>query len=73
MFFNKSIRKENVLESVHEYIYKNNVFDVTTFSDIFNINYNNIKCIQGSGVLRYYLFNITCNSIDSIKNGLITI
>jgi hypothetical protein len=73
MFFNDNVKKENVIEYINEYIYKNSIFDVITFTDIFNFDYNNIKCISGTGLLRYYLFNMKCNSIENSKNGLITI
>jgi hypothetical protein len=61
------------LEFIHEYIYSNDIFDVITFSDIFEIDYNKIRCIRGSGFLRYYFYNLKCPSIKNSENGLITI
>lgn len=69
MFF-EDIR---ILELVNKYMYDNNIFDVITFSDIFDINYDDIKCIKNKGVFRYYFYNIRCSVIKNDKNGLITI
>jgi hypothetical protein len=63
----------NNLEFINDYIYNNNIFDVLTFSDIFDIDYNKLKCIRGSGILRYYFYNMTCSQIQNNKNGVITI
>ena len=71
MFF--EIQIEDTLEYIHEYIYNNDIFDVITFTDIFYFDYNNIKCIPGSGYLHYYLFNSKVKKIENYKNGLITI
>lgn len=74
MFFNEEIYKtSDLLEYVHKFIYENNIFDMITFSDIFDINYDDMKCIKGTNVLRYYLYNVKCTYIESFKNGLITI
>lgn len=70
MFVNDTI---NELEYIHQYIYNNQLFDVITFSDIFDIDYNKLRCIRGSGVLRYYFYNMICNPIKNSENGLITI
>lgn len=72
MFFkeNDSI---NSIEFINEYIYKNHLFDVLTLTDIFDIDYNEIKCIKGTGILRYYFYNKKCPLIENHKNGLITI
>jgi hypothetical protein len=63
----------NNLEFINEYIYNNNIFDVLTFSDIFDIDYNKLKCIRGTGILRYYFYNLSCSQIQNTKNGVITI
>lgn len=70
MFLNDKI---NELEFIHQYVYTNNIFDVITFSDIFDMDYNKLRCIRGSGVLRYYFYNMICNPIKNSENGLITI
>jgi hypothetical protein len=70
MFLNDTI---NDLEFVTEFIYKNDIFDIITFGDIFNIDYKSIKCIRGSSVLKYYWFNMLCPTVNSYENGLITI
>lgn len=72
MFFldNSIIESFNLIS---EYIYIHKLFDLITFSDIFNIDYSKIKCLQGSGLLKYYLFNISSCNIEPYKNGLITI
>jgi hypothetical protein len=73
MFFNQKNNLLHYLELIHEYIYNNDLFDVLTLSDIFDINYNKYKYIRGSGVLRYYLYNFKISVINNNKNGLITI
>jgi hypothetical protein len=78
MFFEENtnhelLNKQNYLEFTHEYIYNNNIFDVISFTDIFDIDYNIIKCVPGSGTLSYYLFNMKLGTIKNSKNGLITI
>jgi glycylpeptide N-tetradecanoyltransferase len=69
----ESINFINSFEFINEYIYKNDIFDVLTLSDIFKINYNEIKFIKGTGILRYYFYNIKCPLVQNDKNGLITI
>ena len=56
-----------------KYIYENDLFDVLTFGDIFNVDYKKINCTQGSDILKYYLFNMKTHKIDNHKNGLISI
>jgi len=70
MFLNDTV---NDLEFVSQFIYKNGIFDIITFGDIFNIDYKSIKCIQGSSILKYYWFNMVCKFSNSYENGLITI
>ena len=65
--------KIDYLELVNEYIYINNIFDVITFADHFNINFKQMKCVQGTGELKYYLFNYNFTKICNHKNGLVTI
>lgn len=72
MFF----KNENViidsLEFINEYIYTNSIFDVLTLTDTFK-DLSKMKCVPGSGNLKYYLYNMTGSKIDNHKNGLITI
>lgn len=70
MFFDTNIIDS--LELTMEYIYLNGIFDVVTFSDIFKFQKYN-KLIDGSGVLRYFMFNGGMNLIQNDKNALITI
>lgn len=67
------INKSDCLEYIHEYIYKNDILDIISFSEIFDFNISFIKAIKGSSKLRYYLFNISSQMIENNKNGLITI
>lgn len=73
MFFDDSEYICTYLELIHEYIYLHKIFDVITFSDIFDIDYNQIKCIKGTGELKYYFYNLKYKQIKSYKNGLVTI
>lgn len=66
-------KPQNALEYIHEYIFKNNIVDIISFSDIFSFDVSGIKAIKGSSKLRYYLFNMDSQLIDNNKNGLITI
>lgn len=72
MFF----KNENViidsLEFINEYIYKNDIFDVLTLTDTFKDLFK-MKCVPGSGNLKYYLYNMSSSKIDNHKNGLVTI
>ena len=70
MFLNDTV---NDLELVSRFIYEHNMFDILSFSDIFNIDYKSLKCIQGSSILKYYWFNVVCPLVNSYENGLITI
>lgn len=56
-----------------EYIHTNNIYDLITFGDIFKLDYNELKCIKGTGNLKYYLFNIESSEIEACKNALTTI
>lgn len=76
MFFSDNLDDYNIidyLELVNEYIYRNNIFDVITFADHFDINYEKMNCIKGGGELKYYLFNYNFTKVDNHRNGLITI
>lgn len=66
-------KPQNSLEYIHEYIFKNNIVDIISFSDIFSFDVSGIKAIRGSSQLRYYLFNMGSQIIENKRNGLITI
>lgn len=69
MFF-EDIR---ILEYVNKFMSDNDIFDLVTFSDIFDVNYDDIKCVKNNSMFRYYFYNIRCPVIKNDKNGLITI
>jgi len=73
MFFrNQNVIKDS-LEFINEYIYKNNIFDVLTLPEMFNQELILDKMINGTGNLKYYLYNMSSSKIDNHKNGLVTI
>jgi len=62
-----------LIEKISEYVYLNKIFDVITWSDLFDNNLNICKCIKGTGFLKYYLFNFkTCLILNKL-NGLVTL
>ena len=73
MFFKYDSLLINSFELISEHIYIHKIYDLITFGDIFNINYNDIKCIAGSSLSKYYLFNLKSSKIEAYKNALITI
>ena len=73
MFFKNNNSILHYLEFINEYIYKNDIFDMITFTDIFNIDIPTMKCIKGTGQLSYYFYNLQIPLINNTKNGLITI
>ena len=66
-----SDNKNEILESLNEYIYINDIFDVITFSEIFERKLD--KCINGNVFSKYYLYNMSCPKIEFYRNGMITI
>jgi len=73
MFFNDIKNKINCIEYIHKYIYDKGIFNLITFTDIFDINYEDINCVKSDTVLKYYFYNLNCPLIQNNKNGLITI
>jgi hypothetical protein len=71
------------MESIASYcfLYKTKeskeTIDIITLTDIFPFksksDYVNIKFVEGSGSLNYYIFNMNINPIDNKKNGLFTV
>jgi len=73
MFFSNTDDIVNSMELVNHFIYNYMIFDVTTIIDIFNIDYELINSYLGSGLLRYYYFNMMISPILNHKNNLITL
>lgn len=73
MFFKQQKSILYYLEFINEYIYKNDIFDMITFTDIFDIDISTMKCVKGTGQLSYYFYNLQSPLIKNNKNGLITI
>jgi len=64
--------KRGVNDSVAEYCYKNDIFDVLTMTDD-GSNSATLKFIDGTGFTNFYLFNMSVPPIENSKNGLVTI
>lgn len=62
-----------LIEYLSKFIHKKNLFDLITWNDFFNVNNDISKATKGTGILKYYLFNMISNKIESYKNGLITL
>jgi hypothetical protein len=73
MFFDDKSNIVNYLEYINKYIYDNKIFDILTFTDIFDINYSNMNCIKGSSIMRYYFYNMKIPRLINSRNGMITI
>lgn len=73
MFFPDSDDTIDYLELINEYIYKLDIFDVITFADNFDVDYDQMKCVLGTGKLKYYLFNHDFVQVNNHRNGLITL
>lgn len=73
MFFDDKTSISSYLEYINQYMYEHGIFDILTFTDIFDINYNDINCVKGSSYLRYYFYNLKIPQINNQRNGMITI
>jgi hypothetical protein len=73
MFFKDKSKIVNDLEYVNKYIYDNCIFDILTFTDIFDVDYESMNCIKGSSLLRYYFYNVYIPLINNKRNGMITV
>jgi ribosomal protein S18 acetylase RimI-like enzyme len=73
MFFDDKSKIANDLEYINKYIYDNCIFDILTFTDIFDVDYESMNYIKGSSLLRYYFYNLNIPLINNKKNGMITI
>ena len=62
-----------VIEKLSEFVWKNKILDLITWSDFFNITNSCSKAIKGTGFLKYYLFNIKTCSIPNELNGIVTL
>jgi hypothetical protein len=69
------------MESIASYCFicksTKETIDIITLTDIFPIrsksDYTNMKFVEGSASLNYYIFNMNVNPIDNKKNGLFTV
>ena len=64
-------RAERIIDSVAAYCQKHKIADILSFTDVFPNSLS--TCVQGSGSLHYYAFNMNMNKIENSKNGLVTI
>lgn len=62
-----------VIEKLSEYVWKNKILDLITWSDFFDVTQSCCKIIKGTGFLKYYLFNIKTCSIPNEYNGIVTL
>jgi hypothetical protein len=71
----------NLMDSIASYCFQckstKETIDILTLTDIFPIrskaDYANMKFVEGSASLSYYIFNMNVNPIDNKKNGLFTV
>jgi hypothetical protein len=64
-------RAELLLDSVAAYCQKHKIADILSFTDVFPKSLS--TCVEGSGSLHYYAFNMNMQAIENNKNGLVTI
>ena len=63
-----------IIDSIAAYCLEHNILDVITFGDIFKVlDYKQLGCVNGTGILRYYMFNQAIPPIENTRNGLMTI
>ena len=62
-----------IIEKLSLFVYTNNIVDVITWSDFFDINNSQCIAVKGSGFLKYYLYNIQMYKISNNLNGLVTL
>jgi hypothetical protein len=61
-----------LMEEISKYVYEKKLFDVITVHDIFK-NQASFNYLNGTGILKYYMFNMTIPKIEHYENGLVTI
>ena len=62
-----------VIEKISQYIYLNKILDVITWLDFFDVENSCTNAVQGSGFLKYYLYNLEIPFIPNYSNGLVTL
>jgi hypothetical protein len=63
-----------IIETICEYCKINNIIDVFSFYDVFNCNYiNDMKCLYGAGVTKYYMLNFNIPFIQPFENSIVHI
>jgi len=70
-FYSNNLDK--IIEKLSQFVYLNKIFDVITWSDLFQIENSCCKAIQGTGFLKYYLSNTKICSISNDSNGIVTL
>ena len=67
-------RSKLILDSVVKYCLTHDIVDMITFSDIFpTSDKGSLKCVEGTGILKYYAFNMNMHSIENSRNALVTL
>ncbi len=64
---------KNIFDNVSEYSLNNDLLDVITMTDLFDVNYKNIKFLKGTESLNYHIYNLETPRTKPCKNGLVTI
>ena len=64
---------KTLFDSVSAYCYRHNILDMLTLTDIFDLDYQKINFVQGTGKLNFHLFNMNMVNIQNHRNGLTTI
>lgn len=64
---------KTLFDSVAAYCYRHNILDMITLTDIFDLDYQKINFVQGTGKLNFHLFNMNMVNIQNHRNGLTTI
>jgi hypothetical protein len=64
---------KNIFDSISNYCYNHDLFDVITLTDLFDVNYQNINFLKGTASLNYHIYNLETQCVKPCKNGLVTI
>ncbi|NBV77666.1 hypothetical protein EBR66_05900 [bacterium] len=65
-------RTKRILDSIAQYCLRHHIADIITFSDIFAQKHA-LNCVEGTGVLHYYAFNMNMHPIENSRNALVTL
>ena len=80
--FTDSQNESLLIEKISEYVFNNDkkIFDVITIHDIFKNQEtkqpdgsHTFNYLNGTGILKYYMFNMNFSKINHYENGLVTI